>query len=247
MKQIIPFVKDVVFKDKIAMITSISLEHEEKVLDGEISGDFVIYGDYKVHADTTEKELFKYRLPFTAILPDNIDKNSVIVDIKDFTYDLKEEDVVTVSIDFSVEGEEIEVLEEVEEKREEEEVIEENIPLETINKEIDAFLEEIEEPIVEERTDDKEIIQEVREESTFIENKEENLMPETIEIEKEEMTTEETKSEYITYHIHIVGENETLEQIMQKYETNLDYIKMYNDITNLTIGDKLIIPDKEDE
>ena len=163
MKQIIPFVKDVVFKDKIAMITSISLEHEEKVLDGEISGDFVIYGDYKVHADTTEKELFKYRLPFTAILPDNIDKNSVIVDIKDFTYDLKEEDVVTVSIDFSVEGEEIEVLEEVEEKREEEEVIEENIPLETINEEIDAFLEEIEEPIVEERTDDKEIIQELRE------------------------------------------------------------------------------------
>ena len=66
MKQVIPFYKEIVFKSNIANLTSISLEHTEKILDGEISGEFIVYGDYKEHNDTTEKESFKYKLPFTA-------------------------------------------------------------------------------------------------------------------------------------------------------------------------------------
>lgn len=230
MKQIIPFVKDVVFKDKIAMITSISLEHEEKVLEGEVSGDFIIYGDYKVHNDTTEKELFKYRLPFTAILPANIKEDSVVVDIKDFTYDLKEEDVLSVSIDFIVEAEENEVVEEEKEVLEErnDSKEQETEEIQIVDTEIDDFLTTIEDTneniVVEEKRDDMEILEE----------------------ESEVIKKEET-SDYITYHIHIVSEGETIEQIIKKYETSLDCIKSYNEITNLTIGDKLIIPDKTDE
>ena len=44
MKQVIPFVKEIVFKNNIASITSISLEHEEKIFDGEVSGDFIEIG-----------------------------------------------------------------------------------------------------------------------------------------------------------------------------------------------------------
>ena len=80
MRQIIPFVKDVVFKTNIASITSISLECEEHVSEGEINGNFIVFGDYKIHNDTTEKELFKYKLPFTAIIPDNVILDTVSLD-----------------------------------------------------------------------------------------------------------------------------------------------------------------------
>ena len=240
MKQIIPFVKDVVFKDKIAMITSISLEHEEKVIEGEVSGDFIIYGDYKVHNDTTEKELFKYRLPFTAILPDHIRKDSVVVDIKDFTYDLKEEDVLTVSIDFIIEAEEEEENIVVKDERSipfEQEIEKE----EDVNQIIEDFLptmKELEEKDAVES--DRNNIEVIDKESNNIEVRDE----ENIESETEE---KEEISEYITYHIHIVSEGETIEHIIKKYETTLECIKTYNEIANLSVGDKLIIPDKTDE
>ena len=120
MREVIPFYKEIVFKTNIASITSISLEHEEKVFNGEVSGDFIIFGDYKVHNDTTERELFRYRLPFTAIIPDYVDKDTIVVDIENFTYEQIENDVLKVNIDFSIQGEIIEKLEvEVENNRDE--------------------------------------------------------------------------------------------------------------------------------
>ena len=130
MKQVIPFYKEIVFKNKIANLTSISLEHNEKVVDGEVSGEFIVYGDYKVHNDTTEKEEFKYKLPFTALLPDDIDLSTVKVDITDFKYDQIDEDVLRIDIDFSIEGDTLECLDE-------REIIEEE---DTINEEIDEIV-----------------------------------------------------------------------------------------------------------
>ena len=85
MKEIIPFVKEITFSEKISTVTSISLEHQEQIKEGEINGEFIIFGDYKQHADTTEKEIFKYRLPFTTIIQDNIKPETIKVDIEDFT------------------------------------------------------------------------------------------------------------------------------------------------------------------
>ena len=53
-------------------------------------------------------------------------------------------------------------------------------------------------------------------------------------------------SEFVIYHIHIVSENETLEEIMKKYECTLEDLRMYNEITNINIGDKIIIPEKNE-
>jgi hypothetical protein len=100
MKQVIPFYKEIVFKNNIANLTSISLEHTEKVLDGEVSGEFIVYGDYKVHNDTTEKENFKYKLPFTALIPNDIDPSTVRIDISDFRYEQIDTDVLRIDIDF---------------------------------------------------------------------------------------------------------------------------------------------------
>ena len=214
MRHIIPFSKEIVFKTNIATITSISLEHEEKIYDGEVNGDFIIFGDYKVHSDTTEKELFKYRLPFTTLIPDNIIKDSVKIEIVDFNYEIIDKDVLKVDISFSLEGNLKEEVETVEEDRKYE-------------KELDQFLDNI--------IEKEEDIKEVRE------DKEEINEPREIEVKKED------KDEYITYHIHIVKEEETIEVIMKTYGVSLDYLKEYNDISNINVGDKIIIPQVKDE
>lgn len=236
MKQIIPFSKEIVFKTNIASITSISLEHEEKVSDGEINGDFIIFGDYKIHNDTTEKELFRYRLPFTAIIPDNVIKDSVVVDIDDFRYEQIDEDVLKVNISFSLEGEERPLEEKaIEEERKYEE-------------ELNTFLEQIDNKGDVKDDDSNEL------EDNIEENSEELEEREIIDNVKQEEKIKEDKNidnglhdEYITYHIHIVKEDETLDTIIRNYNVNLDYIKEYNDITNVQIGDKIIIPELLDE
>ena len=236
MKQIIPFSKEIVFKTNIASITSISLEHEEKVSDGEINGDFIIFGDYKIHNDTTEKELFRYRLPFTAIIPDNVIRDSVVVDIDDFRYEQIDEDVLKVNISFSLEGEERPLEEKaIEEERKYEE-------------EVNTFLEQIDNKGDVKDDDSNELEDNIEETSEELEERE------VIDNVKQEEKIKEDKNidnglhdEYITYHIHIVKEDETLDTIIRNYNVNLDYIKEYNDITNVQIGDKIIIPELVDE
>ena len=43
----IPFTKDIDFEKKVSEITSISLEHETKVEDGVLKGNFIVSGDVK--------------------------------------------------------------------------------------------------------------------------------------------------------------------------------------------------------
>lgn len=224
MKQVIPFYKEIVFKNKIANLTSISLEHNEKVVDGEVSGEFIVYGDYKVHNDTTEKEEFKYKLPFTALLPDDIDLNTVKVDITDFKYDQIDEDVLRIDIDFSIEGDTLECLDEREEVSEED----------TINEEIDEILG------IKEEVETLELPVESMEEEVQV--REDTINEEIQVIEKAEEKIE-TMEEYVTYHVHVVGSNDSVENIMKLYNTNLDMLNQYNDIKELKIGDKVIIPE----
>ena len=73
--------------------------------------------------------------------------------------------------------------------------------------------------------------------------------------EKEEMTrlnTEEVKTlfdnfddsneTYATYKVCIVKESDTLESISLKYNVSKELLEQYNDVSELKIGDKLIIP-----
>lgn len=227
MKQVIPFYKEIVFKSNIANLTSISLEHTEKVLDGEVSGEFIIYGDYKEHNDTTEKENFKYKLPFTALIPNDIDPNTVRIDISDFRYEQIDADVLRIDIDFCIEGDEVRCFKDSE-------TLEDEVLAKLEVEEVDKYLDEqinevlnikeevkvVEEPLLEEQRD--EIIEEI------IEHKEEKI---------------ETMEEYVTYHVHVVGNNDSLEKIIKEYNTNIDMLNQYNDIKELKVGDKVIIPE----
>lgn len=78
--------------------------------------------------------------------------------------------------------------------------------------------------------------------------KEEKIMKEQIMSNsanqiKSIFTTFDSDSEtYATYKVYLVREGDNLESIMQKYEIDREALSYYNDLNDLKIGDKLIIP-----
>lgn len=234
MKQVIPFYKEIVFKNNIASILNVSLEHEESILEGEISGNFILTGEYKIHNDTTEVESFRYKLPFTALISDDMNRDTISIDIESFSYEQIEDDVLRIDIDFSIEYEvnleddEVEVLEDEFDK---------------IDREIDEILglnKNVEERNIfdiEDVGDDKDMVVPL-----IVEDKEEKLevpVETIIEETKEEISN---KEEYVTYYVYVVKESDTLEQILKTYNVSLEYLKEYNDIKDIKLGDKIIIP-----
>ena len=77
MKSVIPFTKTLEFKTKISEITSISLEREFKIGNGEISGNLFVTGEYKSHDISANVLPFSYKIPFTIEVPDNIKEDDV--------------------------------------------------------------------------------------------------------------------------------------------------------------------------
>ena len=47
---------------------------------------------------------------------------------------------------------------------------------------------------------------------------------------------------YVTYNVFILRDGDSIDSIMEKYNISLDELKKYNDLSNLKIGDKIIIP-----
>ena len=56
------------------------------------------------------------------------------------------------------------------------------------------------------------------------------------------LTQMETKETYATYKVYIVRENDTLETIMEKYDTTRELLSLYNDLNEIKLGDKIMIP-----
>ena len=80
------------------------------------------------------------------------------------------------------------------------------------------------------------------------------MMTETKVVKEDMKESEETiiqnvnpmDDSYATYHIHIVNSGETVETICTMYHSNLGLLSEYNDMSQVAVGDKIIIP-KEDE
>ena len=119
MKSIIPYERDITFDSKIGEITSISLEHKENITKENITGNFIVSGDYKTNLISVNKEEFSHEIPFTIELPDNVVKDSILFDINDFTYEIKEDNILCVKIEVKLEFDEEERLSEVKEEQEE--------------------------------------------------------------------------------------------------------------------------------
>lgn len=220
MKNIIPFKKDVIFKTNLSEITSISLENTLNLKDDTISGDFIISGDYKVTDKSTSVEPFNLNIPFEIVLDDRFETSKATIDIDDFYYEIVNNNVLSVSIDVLVDHLQEKPLIEMEE-------LVDITPVRTV---FDLEEEEMEN-CVEERC--------VEEEDTLPKRSVENMEEKINSIFSNGTFNDEV---YVTYNVFIIRDGDTLDSIMEKYNVTQDELEKYNDLSNLKLGDKLIIP-----
>lgn len=226
MKKNISYEKDILFKTNIGEICTISLEHDFTVDESMLKGEFIVSGEYKPNELSINTEPFDYHLPLEYELESYVDLSTLSYDIENFEYNVKD-DELSVYIDFGIRYEQMK-----------NEPILPKITEDELNE--DA-LEDIELPILKEENRNVAIEEEPTEK--------EAVGSDRLDDEDKEMILETAldKDEYITYHVHIVREGDTLESIAQKYGCTIDIIKEYNSFESLEIKSKLIIPDVLDE
>lgn len=90
--------------------------------------------------------------------------------------------------------------------------------------------------------EEKEVIMDIDREDTEIE---ESIKTEEIENERklESIFSDLDNNEnYVTYKVHIMNENDTVESILKEYKIKKSTLEDYNNLMDLKIGDKIIIP-----
>lgn len=232
MKKIIPFKKEMLFNNNVHEITSISLEHDLKEKENNlVSGNFYISGEYKVSDTSTNTETFNFNLPCDINLDNKYILKNLKIDIDDFYYEVINSNILKVNIDV--------LLDNLEEKEEiKEDIVEEN---------------RVEEENMEER-------EEVQIKSTPIQELKNDLERESddkMEIEEKERCIEdedissvnsifgnfsEQKESYKTYKVYIVREGDSIDTILQKYSVSREILEKYNNLNEINLGDKIIIP-----
>lgn len=246
MKQIIPFKKELLFKTKVSEITSISLEHNLSLKEADlISGEFIITGDYKMTDASINREKFSFTLPFDIALDSRYDASSLIIDIDNFYYEVINNEFLKVNIDVYIDGEKIE------EKEENFSKSEDDIPFIRLvpNKNNNLLEEDLIKPIELSNLNNQE--EEIKE---IIEPNINYQKPTYFDLNEKETACTNNKDEfnifqdidnsdtYVTYHVYIVKEGDTIDSILKKYEVKKESLSLYNDLENIKIGTKLIIP-----
>lgn len=228
MKKIINFTDDIEFRNNIYEISSISLEREFEATENDISGTFIITGSYRGHEISLNQESFTKKIPFSYHFEEPMDKETITMEVDDFTYEI-DQNKLCVEIEYEIEGDKMMFDDE---------------------REFDKFLENHEVELVDFKDD-------IKEEKPIIEENVEACEPEKEEVKEEKEKNEDREvkvdteimdtltggeNTYITYHIHVCDESDTLEYIANKYKISIDVIKDYNSIDNISAGMKLIIP-----
>lgn len=234
MKQIIPFSKELLFETKVSEITTISLDHQLKLEHGDtISGVFTISGEYLISEISVNKNPFQFEVPFEITLNQLYQTGDVKIDIDDFYYEIIHDEILRIYIDI--------LIDPIEEQRFIKEIIE--LPKEELDlkkQEIENLFEEVETiPEVSHETETKEEVLNAtsKVEPTASENKLKSLF--------DSFANEEEL--YTTYHVHIVREEDSIEKIISTYQITKEELALYNKIDSIAIGDKIIIPEHQNE
>jgi LysM repeat protein len=216
----IPFKKELEFKTTLGKIVSVSLEHEYTINEDSLLGNFIVTGEYKTHELSVNNEPFSFEVPFEVSLPEKLNKDTLNMDIDNFTYKVIEPNKMEINIEFTLKGE----------KKEEED------PLELINDNNERTTEETKtEELNDNHSESNLVEEETKKELRIDDEKQDNIL--SIASKSEET--------FVTYHIHLIKENETIESIMSQYQVSKDTLENYNDLSKFNLGEKLIIPCNE--
>jgi len=244
MKQIIPFNKEITFKTSVSDITSISLDHDLQLTGVDIiRGNFYIKGKFKMTKGSIIEEDFSYKIPCEIAISDDYDAYDATVDIDDFYYDLLDDSILKVNIAVLIDN----LVKKEEEKRcieieETEEIEKEDKPVETNEDLLKDNEEETKELNIsfetEENTNNKKVDISYKEKERInpvnvIQNSNEDLF--------------KTENKYQTYYVYLTKDEDSFETLKEKYKVSREQILDYNDITDITPGIKVIIPQCNNE
>ncbi len=229
MNCIVPFTKNVDFKTNIGEVSSISLEHEYNVSENVVLGNFIIFGSYKTHEVSVNTENFSFTLPFDLSLKESVEESTLEFNIDNFTYEVIKPNTLKVDIDYIIKAEE--KPEEKESIFEEEpsnikEVILEELRESEKGRDSDIFAEEIEVITNENSAEDVSLINE--------ENKS-NILS----------FAKSNEDSYISYKVHLVKEEETIETLCKLYGKTEIELQSYNIDSKFLVGEKILIAEDE--
>lgn len=232
MSEKIPFKKDIIFKTIIGEITDITLNHDYLVKTDVVEGVFYLSGKYKMTEASVIEEEFFYNIPFSIAISDRIDKNTINLTLDSFDYKFSK-DVLTLNLNLNMEFD--------------------NGPEEVMNYEIGEKNNNMNDERKEKMND--EIETDFQDDITINQNKIEDNILDDVNIVNEEniITSKETNNildftknnigdNYITYKVAMMREENSLENILTKYNVTIEDLKTLNNIENIKIGDKIIIP-----
>ena len=249
MKKIISLEKEIAFSSMIGEVTSIALDHTLKFTDSSsVKGNFVISGTYKMTEASTLEEKFSYEIPTEIDLSERLDLETCKISIDDFTYEVVNEDTLKCNIDVLVEGveevvleeDDVEVLDDDErecdgDKKEDKEI---EIPIKEDIKDLNTDVEREEvddDKSVEEVVTINKIDEKVKEEKEANDNNSSDIGSLFASLDSAEET-------FTTYSVYIFRREDTLDKVLDKYKITREELCEYNDLDNLEIGSKLIIP-----
>ncbi len=249
MKQIVPFNKKIEFNTRIHEITSISLEHSLKTEDKFIvNGEFMLSGEYRINNISVNKEKFNYNVPFNIELDNKYNTDNIIIDIDDFYYNVVQNQYLEINIDVLIDG----LLLKEEENIMKDEIISEDIFEEEYepareNVGINHPVEKQEKiSVVESEERDEEVMdlfKEVDGKGVPLEIKEEPIK----QLKPIFDSFDEKTETFVTYHVHIVREEDNVESICIKYNITKEELSNYNKIEEIKLGDKIIVPAYNEE
>lgn len=245
MRKNVSFEKRIDFPTMVGEISAISLEEDLKFInESSIEGNLILSGKYKLTEASRLEEDFNYKLPIEISLTEKLDISTSKVEISNFTYKMMDENIMLCNIELLIEG-----LELLDESREcDGDVSEIEIPIKedidkVINNEFINDTDKLESDVLLKENNE---VKDDKRDDVVVSKKE---VAETIDIneaDKVENTSifninEESES-YGTLLVYIVRENETINSIITKYNTTVEELEKYNDLKDLSIGTKLIIP-----
>lgn len=235
MKQILSFQKEFIFRTMIGEITSISLEHTLS-FENEftIRGDFIVSGTYKMTEASQLEESFEHHLPVDITVDEHYDMTNSKIEIDDFYYEIINDEILKVNIDVLLDG------------IEKEEKVVNILPLEEELVRTSVLKEEPKE--IEEKTyGDEMVINPIFNENNNTLKKQEKVVDVKPSVESNNIDSifsafRDTDETFSTYSIYIVRENDTIDQIMDRYHITKEELEHYNRLDEMTLGTKLIIP-----